>query len=318
VTGRRCHGGPIAQRLRDDHEVAAPVSSVRHWIATHFADEVAREKVSPWSQQLTVRKFSSALLNFLFAAPTTMSSANATERIPMSHVTILNKSQLFAAATAISAVGFLTAPAPALADRMFRLAPACTQYGFNGEFPIRGGNGWTVSFTSTGSAAGGPAVLVFDDHGTAHGNVIRGGIQGRSVDFEILWNDGKPDNRWVFVGNVSDDGRVHDGAEFLRVVGEGQSSWKSTRSLECIDPVAPPPVVPVGKVHPATVKEPVDVYDGPDGTQYPDVFLPAGSSVDVLNWVECPNGWCHVEGPNVPAPNARGWVWGPGFLELKY
>jgi transposase len=36
----------IAQRLRDDHGVAASESSVRRWIATHFAEEVAREKVS--------------------------------------------------------------------------------------------------------------------------------------------------------------------------------------------------------------------------------------------------------------------------------
>jgi transposase len=36
----------IAQRLRDDHEVAASESSVRRWIATHFADEVARAKVT--------------------------------------------------------------------------------------------------------------------------------------------------------------------------------------------------------------------------------------------------------------------------------
>ena len=36
----------IAQRLRDEHEVAASESSVRRWIATHFADEVARERVT--------------------------------------------------------------------------------------------------------------------------------------------------------------------------------------------------------------------------------------------------------------------------------
>ena len=35
-----------AQRLRDDHGVAASESSVRRWIATHFAEEVARQKVT--------------------------------------------------------------------------------------------------------------------------------------------------------------------------------------------------------------------------------------------------------------------------------
>jgi transposase len=36
----------IAQRLRDEHQVAASESSVRRWIATHFAEEVARERVT--------------------------------------------------------------------------------------------------------------------------------------------------------------------------------------------------------------------------------------------------------------------------------
>jgi transposase len=36
----------IAQRLRDDHEAVVSESSVRRWIATHFADEVARSRVT--------------------------------------------------------------------------------------------------------------------------------------------------------------------------------------------------------------------------------------------------------------------------------
>lgn len=36
----------IGQRLRDDLEMAASESSVRRWITTHLADEVARERVS--------------------------------------------------------------------------------------------------------------------------------------------------------------------------------------------------------------------------------------------------------------------------------
>ena len=36
----------VAQRLRDDHEVAVSESSVRRWMATHFAEEVARARVS--------------------------------------------------------------------------------------------------------------------------------------------------------------------------------------------------------------------------------------------------------------------------------
>jgi hypothetical protein len=36
----------IAQRLCDDHGLAASESSVRRWIATYFADEVTRQKVT--------------------------------------------------------------------------------------------------------------------------------------------------------------------------------------------------------------------------------------------------------------------------------
>ena len=36
----------IAQRLRDEHGLAASESSVRRWVAAHFADEIAREKVT--------------------------------------------------------------------------------------------------------------------------------------------------------------------------------------------------------------------------------------------------------------------------------
>src|SRR3979411_727676 len=77
------------------------------------------------------------------------------ERIPMSHVTIMNRSQLFPAATAISAVGFLAVPAPAHAGPMFPLplAPPCNQYAFVGDFSIRQDDGWQVFFSSTGPAA---------------------------------------------------------------------------------------------------------------------------------------------------------------------
>jgi len=36
----------IAQRLRDEHGVTASESSVRRWVATHFAEEMARQKVT--------------------------------------------------------------------------------------------------------------------------------------------------------------------------------------------------------------------------------------------------------------------------------
>ena len=84
----------------------------------------------------------------------------------MSHVTVVNRSQLFAAAAAISAVGFLTVPTPAQAHPMLPLAPPCSQYGFTGGYSIRL-PGWQFFMSSTGpTTVGGRAVTVNDDNVT--------------------------------------------------------------------------------------------------------------------------------------------------------
>jgi hypothetical protein len=156
----------------------------------------------------------------------------------MSRATIVSKSQLVAGATAIAVVGFLAAAPAVQAD------PAkCTQYGFDGLFNVRGDNGWTVDFNSTGPNAAGAATVHFYDGGTVNGNISRGGVQGNVVDFAIQWND-KPNNIWNFHGTVSDDALVHDGGESLGSIpsgytGEVTSGWHSTTPLKCMD--APPP-----------------------------------------------------------------------------
>ena len=225
--------------------------------------------------------------------------------------------QRLAAATAIGAIGLVALPALAQARPMLPLAPACTQYGFNGEFPIRGlgevgAGGWTVTFTSTGSTAGGSALAVFDDGGTVSGTV-RGGIQGRTVDLAITWNN-KPNNIWTLVGTVEDDGLVHNG---------GPSFWTSSRPLACKDldiktntlpgsiitaPGAPAPPTPPAAPVAAKVISDVDLYDAPDGGRTVIGMLYEGTYV-LLADKTCPqNDWCQVTGPNVPAGN--GWVWG--------
>ncbi len=243
----------------------------------------------------------------------------------MSHISITSKSSLFAVATAVIATGCVTSPTLASAAPPYPLAPACANYGFNGEFPIRGANGWNVSFRSNGSAASGTAVVNFDDGGQVTGIVSRGGIQGRSVDFAILWND-KPDNQWVFTGTVSDDGLVHNGNEYPQVVGPRQSSWESLRPLACIDldtkinplpgdvivapePKAPPPGQ-APKQTATVVGEDVDVYNvknEPDGAGQVIGLLRVGTQVELVGGC-APSSWCQVSGANVPTGN--GWVWG--------
>src|SRR5216684_5454676 len=76
---------------------------------------------------------------------------------PMSQSIIVNRSQLLAAATAITAVGFLTVSPPAQAHPMLPLGPACSQYGFPGDFSLKQSNGPVVRFNATGPVASGTA-----------------------------------------------------------------------------------------------------------------------------------------------------------------
>src|SRR5258708_32534680 len=122
----------------------------------------------------------------------------------------MNSSKVFAAATAISAVGFLTVAAPAWAGPMFPLplAPPCSQYAFKGDFSVRQANGYQVFFSSTGPAASGNAVAVGDGGDKLQGSVS-GGITGRSVEFTISWNNGK--GLGHYTGDVGNDALAHSG-----------------------------------------------------------------------------------------------------------
>ena len=158
----------------------------------------------------------------------------AIERIPMSKLTILNRSQLFAAATALSAVGFLTVSPPAQAHPMLPLAPACSQYSFpNGDWPIRINGQPYVIQTHHGANAAGRVLL----NGKYMGSVTSGGIYKNNsnslilVSFTITYNENVMES---YAGNVDDDGLVHVGR-----IGTGTGSWDSTRPLECNDAPAP-------------------------------------------------------------------------------
>jgi hypothetical protein len=140
------------------------------------------------------------------------------------------RSRLFAATTAITALGLLTVAAPAQA------APeACSQYAFNGQqFLISGANiGEVVVDAGTGTTFVGEASTFGDDGRAVHGFVSGGGIQGRDINFTISWIE-ESDTVWTFKGTVSDDGLVHRGL----MHGPGfMGLWDSTSPLACNDPV---------------------------------------------------------------------------------
>jgi hypothetical protein len=166
----------------------------------------------------------------------------------MSQLTNVNRSPLLAAATAITAVGFLTAAPLAHARPILPLAPgACSQYLFNGNFSLKQSNGDTVVFSSIGPAASGNATATGGINGPLHG-VVTGGIQGDKLDFQIVWNVNAPGTTATshgdYTGYVSADGFAHGGtAEQIVAFGDdtppAQASWDSTVPLVCSTPAAP-------------------------------------------------------------------------------
>jgi hypothetical protein len=224
---------------------------------------------------------------------------------------INSTSQILAAATTIAALGFSPIAPSAQANPLapIPLAPACDQYVFNGRFEARGTpldlgrSSWRVFFDSTGQSAGtSPAAVVFDDGGQVKGHVVAGGIQGRSINFRIKWDD-KPDNFWSFWGTVGDDGIAHGDEQ-----GPGTGApWSAWTPLSCATPA---PQQPAPQKTMATVTGDVAVYniahdevdtgDGVVGVQIGT--LRAGQQVE-LGGPCNPNQWCKVISPDLPGGN---------------
>lgn len=166
--------------------------------------------------------------------------------------TILNRSPLFVAAAAMTALGFLGA-AP-----LAQAAPElCSQFAFDGDFIIRGANIGEVKVSAAnGSTLVGDAFTIGDDGRAVYGFVPDGGIRGRDINFTISWIE-ESDTRWTFTGAVADDGLVHRG--FMHGPGF-MSLWDSTSPLACNDPdiaTKPLPGSVITPPAPATTRVPV-------------------------------------------------------------
>jgi hypothetical protein len=146
----------------------------------------------------------------------------------MSQVTIVNRSRMFAAATAITAMGFLAVPAPAQAHPMLPLAPPCSQWGFDGYFALTQSNNYVVEFRSFGPDADGQASATGQTPLSGH---VVGSIKGNNVDFTIGWYD--THKRGHYTGVVGSDGFAHgDGVDELNP--GSTAHWDSTVPLKCI------------------------------------------------------------------------------------
>ena len=146
----------------------------------------------------------------------------------MTQPIFVHKSQLLGAATALIALGFLMASAPAQADPMLPLAPPCEQYGFPGGLTLEQAGGWRVELTSSGPFADGTAVATKQGQPTMHGSVS-GGIRGRHADFTIQWDTGP---RGRYTGDIDQSGFAH-GTGFDEVNPSSTTTWDSTTPFEC-------------------------------------------------------------------------------------
>jgi hypothetical protein len=163
----------------------------------------------------------------------------------MAHSTAASTTALLAAATALSAAGFLTVPPIARAD------PTCTQYGISGKFQVEQDNGfWAMVVPNSGNqqnfngdeAASGAKNSELAGADATKG-VVNGGISGRHLDFTIHWDGGAQGH---YTGDVGTDDVAHGSTVDVAHPGSG-ASWDSIgNSLVCITPAAaqPAPVAP--------------------------------------------------------------------------
>jgi hypothetical protein len=145
--------------------------------------------------------------------------------------TLVNRSQLLAAATAITAVGFLTLAPPAQAKPTLPLAPGCSQWALPTVFILKQTNGDTVrmdTVTKKAQATGG-------SNGALQGPVEYF-IQGDKLHFSIYWQDSYSG---TYEGTVGDDGFAH--GETHQITDRNVFAfWDSTVRLVCATPAAPP------------------------------------------------------------------------------
>jgi hypothetical protein len=238
------------------------------------------------------------------------------KRIAMSQLISMNKSRIFGAATAFSALGLIFAPAIALAAPPLPLAPPCSQWGFAGDTRFDQSNGWAMRFTSTGAQANGPAVGFTPKPPTQpsmHGT-ISGGVDGYAIKLEVRWDGGALGK---YEGSVDANGFAH-GTSYDAKTPSSTATWTTEGPLKCIAAPAPPQPAPAPQQpapapqqpapaaqKTATATDDVDLYDAAGGDGNVTGTLRKGDVVGLFSACE-PSDWCKVQSPRL----GNGWVWG--------
>lgn len=175
------------------------------------------------------------------------------------------------------------------------------------------------SATSDGKIAGqADGSLTGFDHGTGRAD---GQITGTNVDVTVVFAQGESGG--IFNGiTMHFEGFVlsNGGAGGAMTTSEGKSGGWHTRTTESVACKVADAAAVEAAPKTATVKKPVDISDGPDGTGTPyknadgdNVFKPAGE-VQLVAPDLCRKDWCHVVAPEVPGP---AWIYaGEGFVTV--
>jgi hypothetical protein len=204
------------------------------------------------------------------------------------------------AATAISAVGLLTAPT-AHADESCKvdegfLTLRNTEWGYQ-----------SMSVQTDGSHFGPGIVTSAHGENPTYGTVSDSVFSGRFLSFTITWNDNK--GRAHYAATVGDDGLSHGTADGPQIPINlwNPGLWDSTTHFTCSSAQTP------AAAH--TLTDAVQLYDKPGGDDAGAVViaeLDKGDAVELNG--PCPivaadatNGWCKITDTT---KNKTGAVWG--------
>jgi hypothetical protein len=173
----------------------------------------------------------------------------------MSQAKVLNRSALFAVATALTGFVVVPAPAQAVPNVPLPLAPACNKFLWpgGGLFQVSAGNGSVTSMSTSndyivGTPVYTPASVPGPSQAT-YGSGSGGIVGGKSIDITINWNTGPgAGNTWHFTGNINDDGLA---SGTVHATPNRDDAWSSTQKFSCIDQApAAPKQCPPGSVKP--------------------------------------------------------------------
>jgi hypothetical protein len=200
----------------------------------------------------------------------------------MSRRTIVIGSQLVTAATVFAAVAAFTVTASADAQ-----PPGCDQYGFTGDVQLRQGDGFTTSFSSTGTQAVGRAITKDASRPAMNGSVSGGFTGPRHFDLTIGWDDGTVGR---YIGDVGNDAKAYgtaNGAYFDSVLplgcipAQAGTTPLGVTPLGATPPGPPPPgppplgATPLGATSGATSEIEALVNDA---RMHPEMYPPRGDT----------------------------------------